>query len=58
MKPNEDPPEGEGILDVSTLSFAQMLDSDDSALAQCVKRLVAAADNPDGVISAFQNYAS
>lgn len=58
MTPNQEPPDGGGILDVSQLSFAQMLESDDSVLAACVKRLIAAADDPDGIISAFQNYAS
>jgi len=32
--------------------------SDNSALALCVQRLIRSLDDPDGVISAFQNFAS
>jgi FXSXX-COOH protein len=46
------------LIDVSELPIADMLASGDSALASCVQRLVHSLDDPDGIISAFQSFAS
>jgi hypothetical protein len=46
------------LIDASQLSFDELLASDNSALALCVQRLVRGLDDPDGIISAFQNFAS
>jgi hypothetical protein len=47
------------LIDVSQVSFDEILNAPDgSALAACVQRLVDSLDDPDGIISAFQNFAS
>ena len=46
------------LIDVSQLSLMDLSWSDNSALALCVQRLIRSLDDPDGVISAFQNFAS
>lgn len=49
------------LIDVSQTSLASLADlisDDNSALSLCLQRLVAGLDDPDGIISAFQNMAS
>ena len=51
-------PTWEPLLDVSQRSVVEMLANGDSALSRCVDRLLRSLDDPNGVISAFQNFAS
>ena len=46
------------MVDASAESLRDLFADDDSNLAACVNRLVANLDDPDGVISAFQSFAS
>lgn len=46
------------LIDVTDETIAAILASDDSTLVQSLRRLKAALDDPDGVISAFQSYTS
>jgi hypothetical protein len=46
------------LIDASQISLAQLSTSDNSALSLCVQRLIRNLDDPDGIISAFQNFAS
>lgn len=46
------------LIDVSGLAVADLIAQQDSVLAQCVSRLMDSLDDPDGVISAFQSFAS
>jgi len=46
------------LIDVSKVSLADLITSDVDALSRCIQRLVEALDDPDGIISAFQNFAS
>lgn len=51
---NEWPP----LLDVNNRRLVELLADGDDVLARCVNRVVKSLDDPDGVISAFQNYAA
>ena len=51
-------PEFAPMVDVTAESLRDLFAADDSNLAACVNRLVANLDDPDGVISAFQSFAS
>lgn len=44
--------------DVTGLSFAAMRARRDSALARSLKQVITSLDDPNGVISAFQSFAS
>jgi FXSXX-COOH protein len=44
--------------DVTGLSFAAMRARRDTALARSLKQVIASLDDPNGVISAFQSFAS
>ena len=46
------------LIDVTDLPMAEILAGDDTVLGQCVRRLVDSIDDPDGIISAFQSFAS
>ncbi|MDG6104881.1 FXSXX-COOH protein [Dactylosporangium aurantiacum] len=46
------------LIDVSDLPLTELLSTGDSVLARSVQRLVRSLDDPDGIISAFQSYAS
>jgi hypothetical protein len=46
------------LLDVNQRPMLELLASGDTVLARCVDRLIKSLDDPDGIISAFQNYAS
>jgi FXSXX-COOH protein len=46
------------LIDVSEMSMAELLATRDSMLARCVRRLVDSLDDPNGIISAFQSFAS
>jgi FXSXX-COOH protein len=46
------------LIDVTDRSMVELLADDSTALAQCVDRLLQDLNDPDGVISAFNNYAS
>lgn len=46
------------LIDVSDLPIMEMLGTGDSVLARSVQRLVRSLDDPDGIISAFQSFAS
>jgi FXSXX-COOH protein len=46
------------LVDVSRLSFAAMRARRDTALNRALQQVVASLDDPDGVISAFQSFAS
>jgi len=46
------------LVDVSHRSMTELVADGDTVLARCVDRLVRSLDDPDGVISAFQNYVS
>lgn len=46
------------LVDVTQRSVVGLLAETDTALARCVERLVLDLDDPNGVISAFSNYAS
>jgi hypothetical protein len=54
----EDLPSWTPMMDVSGLSFKELMAGDNSALDGCVQRLIKALDDPDGIISAFQNFSS
>ncbi|WP_162907024.1 hypothetical protein [Allorhizocola rhizosphaerae] len=45
------------LLDVTRRPMVELLANGDTALARCTNRLIRSLDDPDGVISAFQNYA-
>lgn len=44
------------LLDVSDISMAEIVASQDTILGRCIVRLVASLDDPDGIISAFQSF--
>jgi hypothetical protein len=46
------------LLDVSQRPVVELLANGDTALARCVDRLIHSLDDPNGVISAFQNFVS
>lgn len=46
------------LLDVNNRRLVEMLADGDDVLARCAQRVVDSLDDPDGVISAFQNYAA
>jgi len=46
------------LVDVSELSIAELLTSDDSVLARSLQRVIEGLDDPDGTISAFQSFTS
>lgn len=46
------------LVDVSEMSLSDLITPDNSALSLCLERLVRGLDDPDGIISAFQNFAS
>lgn len=48
----------EPLIDVSQISVEELLSSTDPNLLACVQRVVASLDDPDGIISAFQSFAS
>jgi FXSXX-COOH protein len=56
-------PEVEGepfapLTDVSNLSFAALRAGDDTALGRSLRQVISSLDDPNGVISAFQSFAS
>jgi FXSXX-COOH protein len=60
MDDNEVGPEetDSGLADVTRMALPELLPSDDSVLANSLRRLLADLDRPQEVISAFGNYAS
>lgn len=48
----------EPLVDVTGIPVEELLSSTDPNLLACVQRVVASLDDPDGVISAFQSFAS
>jgi FXSXX-COOH protein len=46
------------LIDVSDISIADLYQSGDAVLARSVNRLVESLDDPNGIISAFQSFAS
>jgi hypothetical protein len=53
-----EPVEFAPLVDMSTENLRDLFVDDDSNLAACVNRLLRDLDDPDGVISAFQSFAS
>jgi hypothetical protein len=46
------------LVDTKGISVRELIDSGDAVLARSVKRLVESLDDPNGVISAFNSFAS
>jgi len=46
------------LFNVSSMIFDDLLASEDPNLDRCILRLVTSLDDPDGIISAFQSFAS
>jgi FXSXX-COOH protein len=46
------------LIDVTDVPLTELLATGDDTLARSVQRLVRSLDDPDGIISAFQSYAS
>lgn len=46
------------LYDVSNIPFEELLASGDPNLALTIQRLVTSLDDPNGIISAFQSFAS
>ena len=46
------------LIDVTDMSLRELFTADDSNVASCIQRLVNSLDDPNGVISAFQSFAS
>lgn len=46
------------LIDAAQSPISEVLGSDDPNLDLCIARLVASLDDPDGIISAFQSFAS
>ncbi len=46
------------LIDVSDMATTELLANGNLVLARTVQRLVRSLDDPDGVISAFQSFAS
>lgn len=46
------------LVDVSDLAVDDLMSSTDPNLLACVQRLVSELDDPNGIISAFQSFAS
>jgi FXSXX-COOH protein len=44
------------LIDVTDVSMAEMVASQDTVLGRCVDRLIGSLDDPDGIISAFQSF--
>jgi hypothetical protein len=44
------------LIDVSEISMAEMIASQNAILGRCIDRLVGSLDDPDGIISAFQSF--
>lgn len=44
------------LIDVTDVSMAEIVASQDTILGRCIVRLVASLDDPDGIISAFQSF--
>lgn len=51
-------PENAPLFDVTALSFEELLTSEDVNLVACLQRLIKSLDDPNGIISAFQSFAS
>jgi FXSXX-COOH protein len=46
------------LIDVSGLPLAALNSSSETALAQAIRRVLVSLDDPNGVISAFESFAS
>ena len=46
------------LVDVSKVSFEVLTDEDNQVIVKSMKRLVDSLDDPDGIISAFNSFAS
>jgi FXSXX-COOH protein len=46
------------LVDVSELPVAAIFDADDSVLARSLRQVIRSLDDPNGVISAFDSFAS
>lgn len=44
------------LIDVTEVSMAETIASQNTILGRCIDRLVGSLDDPDGIISAFQSY--
>lgn len=44
------------LIDVSEISMADIVTSENPVLVRCIDRLVGSLDDPDGIISAFQSF--
>jgi FXSXX-COOH protein len=44
------------LIDVSEISMADIVASQNTILGRCVDRLIASLNDPDGIISAFQSF--
>jgi len=51
-------PHAAPLYDVSNIPFEELLASDNVNLAATIQRLVKSLDDPNGIISAFQSFAS
>lgn len=46
------------LVDVSDMKIMDLLGAEDSVFRRALKRLLKSLDDPDGIISAFQSFAS
>ena len=46
------------LVDASRIPLHELMNSDDPVLTRSLQRVLLSLDDPDGVISAFQSYAS